>query len=43
MTYLRKKYQESLNEIKDLEKENEKDREDLLETIRTQDKDIKFY
>jgi kinesin family protein 3/17 len=42
VVYLRKKYQEAMTEIKDLEKENENGREDLLDTIRVQDKENKF-
>lgn len=42
VTYLRKKYQESLSEIKDLEKENETNKSDLLINVRDQDKEIKL-
>jgi kinesin family protein 3/17 len=42
VVYLRKKYLEAMTEIKDLEKENENGREDLLDTIRVQDKENKF-
>ena len=39
---LRKKYKDATREIKDLEKEHELNREDLLDTIRLQEKDIKI-
>lgn len=42
VTFLRKKYQESLTEIKDLEKENETEKADLLDNIRIQDKELKL-
>jgi hypothetical protein len=42
VTFLRKKYQESLTEIKDLEKENETNKSDLLDNIRIQDKELKL-
>lgn len=41
--YLRKKYSEAVKEIKDLEQEFEKEKEDLLDTIRVQEKEVKLY
>jgi len=40
---LRIKYRVALNEISDLQKEHELHREDLLDTIREQEKDLNFY
>lgn len=40
---LRHKYKEALNDIKDINYEQEQAREDLLDTIRTQDKESKMH
>jgi len=40
---LRSQYKENKLEIKDLERDNELGREDLLENIREMEKDLKFY
>jgi len=39
---LRKKYKDAMNEIKDLEKEHELNKEDLLDTIRLLERDVKI-
>lgn len=39
---LRKKYKAALEEIQDLDKEHESQREDLFETIRQQEKELKL-
>lgn len=39
---LREKYKSAQNEIEDLQRENQFNKEDLLETIRDTDKDLKF-
>ncbi|CAD8104984.1 unnamed protein product [Paramecium sonneborni] len=41
--YLRKKLEEAQNEQKDLKQEVEYEKEDLLDTIRSQEKEIKLY
>ncbi|CAD8192687.1 unnamed protein product [Paramecium pentaurelia] len=41
--YLRKKLEEAQNEQKDLKQEVEYEKEDLLDTIRNQEKEIKLY
>ena len=43
MKQLRKKYKQAMVEIEDIEKEHEQQRGDLLETIRVQERDIKFH
>ena len=40
---LKIKYQEALNELKDIKQEQQGDREELLDTIRQQGFDLKFY
>lgn len=40
---LREKYKQALNEIKDLDKEGSQKNQDLLDTIRTQERDLNFY
>lgn len=40
---LHKKYNGAMKEIKDLEKENEGNRGELLESIRSLEKDVKLY
>lgn len=40
---LRVKYKGALEEIQDLEKEHEMQREDMLDTIRQQEKELKLY
>ena len=42
VTQLRTKYKAALEEIQDLEKEHETQREDLFDTIRTQEKELKL-
>mmetsp|Transcript_34343 Transcript_34343/g.39692 ORF Transcript_34343/g.39692 Transcript_34343/m.39692 type:complete len:110 (-) Transcript_34343:460-789(-) len=42
VTKLRVKYKAALEEIQDLEKEHETQREDLFDTIRTQEKELKL-
>lgn len=39
---LRQKYQQAQDEIKDLQKENEYDKEDILDDLRDQEKEINF-
>ena len=40
---LKWKYESALNEIKDLERENIGDKEDMMNQLKQQDYDIKFY
>ncbi len=40
---LRKKYKEALNEIKDLQREHETQREDYLDMIRQQEREQKLF
>lgn len=43
MKKLRKKYKEVCADLEDIEREHEREKEDLLDSIRNQDKDAKFY
>mmetsp|Transcript_41097 Transcript_41097/g.53921 ORF Transcript_41097/g.53921 Transcript_41097/m.53921 type:complete len:97 (-) Transcript_41097:865-1155(-) len=40
---LRRKYQEAAQEIKTLTREADSNKDELLDIVRTQEKDIKFY
>ncbi len=40
---LKNKYQAAVNDLKDLEEEQQCDKEDLMQTVRQQELDIKFY